>query len=231
MDKTGTLTRGEPEVIDVVADGLSEAELLSLAAAVEQESEHPLAHAVVRRAGRDGAAPARADRFEAVPGFGAVAIIGGRRVAVGSSRLMEREGVRLGAMEERRAELAAEGKTVVCVAVDGRPSGLLAIADAARPTSAEAVASLREAGVEVVMLTGDSEATARRVAGELGIASVVAEVLPGDKAARVSELQRGGRRVAMVCDGVNDAPALARRTSGSRSAPAPTWPSRRPTWC
>jgi P-type Cu2+ transporter len=122
--------------------------------------------------------------------------------------------VRLGVLDARRAELAAEGKTAVWVAVDGRAAGLLAIADAPRPTSKKAVAALREAGVDVVMLTGDNEATARRVAGELGISTVVAEVLPGDKAARVAELQRDGRRVAMVGDGVNDAPALAQADLG-----------------
>jgi P-type Cu2+ transporter len=214
MDKTGTLTKGEPEVTDVVADGLSEAELLALAAAVERESEHPLAQAVVRRADADGAARAAAERFEAVPGHGAVATVGGRRVAVGNPRLMEREEVPLGALEARRRELASEGKTVVCVAVGGRAAGLLAIADAPRPTSRQAVAALREAGVEVVMLTGDNEATARRVAGELGISTVVAEVLPADKASRVAELQLAGRRVAMVGDGVNDAPALAQADLG-----------------
>jgi Cu2+-exporting ATPase len=214
MDKTGTLTRGEPEVTDVVADGLVEAELLSLAAAVERESEHPLARAVVRRADAAGAAALKAVRFQALPGHGAVATVGGLRVAVGNARLMEREDVSLEAMEAHLGGLAAEGKTVVYAAVDGRATGLLAIADTPRPTSKPAVAALHDAGIEVVMLTGDNEATARRVAGELGISSVVAEVLPGDKAARVAELQRGGRRVAMVGDGVNDAPALAQADLG-----------------
>jgi len=214
MDKTGTLTQGEPEVTDVAAAGMSDAELLSLASAVEHESEHPLAQAVVRRASGQGAASATAEHFEALPGSGAVATVAGRRVAVGNARLMQRENVSVGALEARRAELAAQGKTVVYVAVEGRAAGLLAIADAPRPTSRQAVATLRAAGVDVVMLTGDNEATARRVAGELGIATVVAEVLPGDKAARVAELQRGGRRVAMVGDGVNDAPALAQADLG-----------------
>jgi Cu2+-exporting ATPase len=214
MDKTGTLTRGEPEVTDVVADGLPEAELLTLAAAVERESEHPLAGAVVRRAEADGATVSPAERFEAVPGHGATAIVDRRRVAVGSLRLMEREEVRPGALEARRTELAAQGKTVVYVAVDGRAAGLLAIADAPRPTSRQAVTALRDSGIDVVMLTGDNEATARRVAGELGITTVVAEVLPGDKASQIAELQRDGRRVAMVGDGVNDAPALARADLG-----------------
>jgi Cu2+-exporting ATPase len=214
MDKTGTLTKGEPEVTDVVTDGLSEAELLALAAAVERESEHPLAQAVVRRADREGGPKARADRFKAVPGHGAIATVDGRRVAVGNPRLMEREEVPLGGLEERRRELLADGKTVICVALDGRLAGLIAIADAPRPTSKQAVAALHEDGIEVVMLTGDNEVTARRVASELGISTVVAEVLPGDKASRVTEFQQGGRRVAMVGDGVNDAPALAQADLG-----------------
>jgi Cu2+-exporting ATPase len=127
---------------------------------------------------------------------------------------MDLEEVPLGTLEPRRAELASDGKTVVCVAVDGRAAGLLSLADAPRQTSAEAVVELRAAGVEVVMLTGDNEATARRVAGQLGISSVVAEVLPGDKASKVAELQGNGRLVAMVGDGVNDAPALARADLG-----------------
>jgi len=214
MDKTGTLTKGEPEVTDVVAAGLPEAQLLSLAAAVERESEHPLAQAVVRRADGLGVAEVSAERFEAVPGHGAVATVDGRRVAVGNLRLMQREDVSVGELEAHRAELAAQGKTVVLVAVDRLAAGLLAIADAPRPTSKQAVSALREAGIEVVMLTGDNAATARRVAGELGIPTVVAEVLPGDKAAEVAELQRDGRRVAMVGDGVNDAPALAQADLG-----------------
>jgi Cu2+-exporting ATPase len=214
MDKTGTLTRGEPEVTDVAPDGLAEIELLNLAAAVERESEHPLAQAVVRRADEADVPRAPAERFEAVPGHGAVAVVGGRRVAVGNLRLMEREKVAPRGLEARRAALAAEGKTVVYVAADGRAVGLLAIADAVRPSSRQAVTTLREAGVEVVMLTGDNEATARRVAAQLGISTVVAEVLPGDKASTVAELQRDGRRVAMVGDGVNDAPALAQADLG-----------------
>jgi Cu2+-exporting ATPase len=214
MDKTGTLTKGEPEVTDVIAEGMAETELLGLAAAVERSSEHPLAEAVVHRAEADGAPRLDPDGFENVPGHGALAQVAGRRVAIGNRRLMEREGVDLGELAARRDELAAGGRTVVLVAVDGRATGLLAIADAARPTSRAAVAALHEAGVEVVMLTGDNEATARRIAGELGIDTVIAEVLPGDKAAKVAELQAAGRRIAMVGDGVNDAPALAQADLG-----------------
>jgi len=215
MDKTGTLTRGEPEVTDVMtAAGFGEEEMLRLAAAVERESEHPLAEAVVRHAGGLGLAAAEATGFENVPGHGAVAQVDGHRVAVGSRRLMEAEGTGLGGLARRRDELAAGGNTGVVVAVDGIAVGLIGIADAVRDTSPAAVAALQQDGVEVVMLTGDNEATARRIAGQLGIVTVIAEVLPGDKAAKIAELQRGGRRVAMVGDGVNDAPALAQADVG-----------------
>ena len=214
LDKTGTLTKGEPEVTDVVTEGIAEVELLRLVAAVERNSEHPLAAAIVERADAAGVGAATAEGFENVPGHGAVASVEGRRVAVGNRRLMEVEGVTLGALAARREELAAGGRTAVLIAVDGQAVGLVAIADAVRPSSFAAVAALHEAGVEVVMLTGDNEATARRIAGELGIDTVIAEVLPGDKAAKVAELQAAGRRVAMVGDGVNDAPALAQADLG-----------------
>jgi Cu2+-exporting ATPase len=214
MDKTGTLTKGEPEVTDVIVDGLPEEELLRLVAAVERGSEHPLAEAVVRYADAKGISNVQAEAFENVPGHGALAKVDGRQVAVGNRRLMEREGVDMGSFEGRRQELASAGKTAVVAAVDGRAAGLIGIADAARPTSRGAVVALAESGVEVVILTGDNEATARRIAGELGVRTVIAEVLPGDKASKVAELQHEGRRVAMVGDGVNDAPALAQADLG-----------------
>ncbi|MFJ3233875.1 heavy metal translocating P-type ATPase [Streptomyces sp. NPDC086787] len=215
MDKTGTLTKGKPEVTDLVtAEGTDTDELLRLVAAVERESEHPLADAVVRHADARGTRPARATRFENIPGHGAVADVEGHRVLVGNGRLAEREGVDLGGLVGRRDELAATGRTVVIAAVDGRAAALIGIADAPRENSARAVAELHALGVEVVMLTGDNRATAERIAARLGIDTVIAEVLPGDKAARVAELQSGGRVVAMVGDGVNDAPALARADLG-----------------
>jgi P-type Cu2+ transporter len=215
LDKTGTLTKGEPEVTDVVpADGVPEGELLRLVAAVERESEHPLAEAIVGRATQAGVDPVAADRFENVPGHGAAATVGGRRVAVGNRRLMEREEIDLGPLATRREQLASGGRTVVMAAADGRPLGLFAIADAPRETSATAIQVLHQADVQVVMLTGDNRATAERIAAELGIDQVIAEVLPGDKAAKVAELQQQGRKVAMVGDGVNDAPALAQADLG-----------------
>ncbi|WP_234436782.1 heavy metal translocating P-type ATPase [Streptomyces maremycinicus] len=215
MDKTGTLTKGEPEVTDVVtADGTDESELLRLVAAVERESEHPLAEAVVRYAEAHGVAAVRAERFENVPGHGAIADVEGHRVVVGNRRLAEREEIDLGELDQRRKELATTGRTVVIAAVDGRAAGLIGIADAPRETSPQAVAELHALGVEVVMLTGDNQATADRIAEQLGIDTVIAEVLPGDKAAKVAELQATGRKVAMVGDGVNDAPALAQADLG-----------------
>ena len=214
MDKTGTLTKGEPEVTDVIADGIDEHELLALAAAVERESEHPLAAAVVRYADERGANRLSANGFRNVAGHGAIATVDGHRVVVGNRRLMADENVDLGALAARRDELAATGRTAVFVAVDGRAAGVIAMADAPRDTAAAAVAALHDTGVRVVMLTGDNEATARRIADQLGIDEVIAEVLPGDKAAQVKELQAAGRRVAMVGDGVNDAPALAQADVG-----------------
>jgi Cu2+-exporting ATPase len=214
MDKTGTLTKGEPEVTDVIADEIGEVRLLELAAAVERESEHPLAQAIVADAERRGVTTLRGLDFDSVPGHGAVATVDGHRVMVGNRRLMAREGVDLGDLADRREELALGGRTAVVVAVDGRAAGLVAMADAPRPTAAAAVAELQRLGVEVVMLTGDNEATARRIASLLGVTSVIADVLPGDKSTKVAELQAEGRTVAMVGDGVNDAPALAQADVG-----------------
>ncbi|MEX0985272.1 MAG: heavy metal translocating P-type ATPase [Actinomycetota bacterium] len=214
MDKTGTLTKGEPEVVEIIAEGIEQAELLRLAAAVERDSQHPLAEAVVRHATASGVPLASAEGSESVPGHGARAKVDGHLVAVGNRRLMTADGVDLGRLAERAAELAAGGRTTVIVAVDGRAVGVIAIADATRPTSRQAVTALRERQIDVVMLTGDNDATARRIGEELGIEHVIAEVLPGDKAAKVAELQRSGRRVAMVGDGVNDAPALAQADLG-----------------
>jgi P-type Cu2+ transporter len=219
MDKTGTLTRGQPEVTDVIAAaGWAEEDVLRLAAAVESQSEHPLARAIVRRAGQPGAGPGPVGGpvagFRAVAGQGALARVGGRRVAVGSQRLMAAQHIRLGALTAGRDELAGGGRTAVIVAVDGQVAGLIGIADAARETAAAAVAALHGLGVTVIMLTGDNAATAERIAGQLDIDTVIAEVLPGDKAARIADLQARGRIVAMVGDGVNDAPALAQADLG-----------------
>ena len=215
LDKTGTLTRGEPRVVTIrTVSGVEEDTLLALAAAVERESEHPLAAAIVAAAKDRGLEARRADRFEAVAGHGALAQVNGRAVAIGNARLLEREGVPLGALADDAAALAREGRTVVTVAIDGRASGLIAIADEARPTARAAVEALTRLGIRVVMLTGDNAATGRRIASEVGIDEVIAEVLPSEKEQRIADLQAAGRRVAMVGDGVNDAPALARADVG-----------------
>jgi P-type Cu2+ transporter len=215
FDKTGTLTRGEPEVVAVAtADGVSEDELLRLVAAAEGDSEHPLAQAIVNAAKSRGLPVSQVAGFTAVPGAGAIATVDGKRVAVGNGRLLDREHVPPAGLAERAAALTAQGQTVVQAAVDGHAAGVIAIADAPRDTAKAAVSALHKLGLRTVMLTGDNRVTAGRVAAEVGIEEVIAEVLPGDKAAKVAQLQRQGRKVAMVGDGVNDAPALAQADVG-----------------
>jgi Cu2+-exporting ATPase len=185
LDKTGTLTRGEPEVVGIVtADGADGDQVLRLTAGLERESEHPLAEAIVRTAEDRALEIPRATAFEAVAGHGALATVDGRRLAVGNARLLEREGIALDGLAEQAEALAGEGRTVVHVAVDGRPAALIAIADAPRETARDAVAALKDLGIRPVMLTGDNLATAKRIAAEVGIDEVLADVLPGDKAAQ-----------------------------------------------
>ena len=213
FDKTGTLTLGKPDVVEiVVAPGRTEAEVLGLAAGMEQHSEHPLAHAILEKAKGLEAMPA--EKFTNVDGMGARAVAGGELALLGNRRLMDTERVDLSGLEAAAERLAAGGRTVVHVARGGRLWGLIAIADAPRPTSAAAVAALRERGVEVVMLTGDNRATAERVGKELGVSMVLAEVLPGQKAEQVKALQAKGKKVGMVGDGINDAPALTQADVG-----------------
>ena len=210
LDKTGTLTRGEPRVVSIqTANGVDSDTLLRLAASVERESEHPLAEAIVKAAAERGLTPPAAEGFEAVAGHGALATVEGHAIAIGNTRLLEREKVPLDGLAHDAAALADEGRTIVTVAIDGKAAGLLAIADEPRPSARQAVAELKQLGIRPVMLTGDNAATAKRIAADVGIDEVIAEVLPADKAAEVVELQRAGRHVAMVGDGVNDAPALA----------------------
>jgi Cu2+-exporting ATPase len=192
------------------ADGLTEADLLELAAAVEGPSEHPLARAIVRAARARGVATPPSEGFEALAGRGARARVGGRVVGVGGPRLLAELGLEPPAsLAEMTAAWAAEGRTVLHVVADERVRGAIALSDEVRPESAEAVRRLHDAGLRVAMITGDSRAVAERVAAELGIDEVAAEVLPADKAGAVERFRGEGRRVAMVGDGVNDAPALA----------------------
>jgi Cu2+-exporting ATPase len=211
FDKTGTLTRGEPALAGVAAaDGWDEAGLLRLAAAVEADSEHPLARAVVAGAGARGVEPAAATGFRALAGRGAVAVVDGTEVTVGGPRVLEERGLTIPDAVAAVAEAwSAEGRTVLFVVAGDVVGGAVAVEDEIRPESAEAVAGLHAAGLRVAMITGDARSVADSVARRLGIDEVAAEVLPADKAAAVRGFQAGGRRVAMVGDGVNDAPALA----------------------
>ena len=210
FDKTGTLTLGELRVVGVRAvGGVSEEEALRVAAAVERDSEHPVAQAVGRTAHERGLRISRAEGFEAIPGHGVRARVDGRERMVGGPNLLRRERVALSAELDEHSRAAAErGQSVVFLVEEGRAVAAFAVADAVRPESAEAVRRLHEMGLEVAMLTGDSRAVAEAVARELGIDIVHAEVLPDRKAEVIETLRRGGKRVAMTGDGVNDAPAL-----------------------
>jgi Cu+-exporting ATPase len=226
LDKTGTITKGKPELTDVFPlKGYSEDELLRLAAVADRRSEHPLAEAIVKGARDRGLDVGEPEEFNAIPGHGVEATIEGRRVAVGNRKLMERENVSLSEFEEGAARLADEGKTPMFVAVDGRPAGLIAVADTVKEDSIAAVRGLERMGIEVVMITGDNERTAKAIAKKVGIRRVLAEVLPEEKARQVEMLQRegspqkdrggrGARLVGMVGDGINDAPALAQADVG-----------------
>jgi Cu2+-exporting ATPase len=191
---------------------VTEPELLTLAGAVEKNSEHPLAQAILARA--SAAVTATSSAFTNIDGQGAKADVGGKNVLLGNRKLMEASRVALGALEQEADRLQGAGRTVVHVAADGTLLGLIAIADAARPTSKATIQKLQERGVKVAMLTGDNQATAARIAGELGIDIVLADVLPGQKAEKIKELQRQGHKVGMVGDGINDAPALTQADVG-----------------
>ena len=215
VDKTGTLTEGKPRVVAVrPAPGVGEDELLRLAASLERMSEHPLAAAILRAAADRGLPLARVDGFDSVPGKGVTGIIDGRKVALGARPMMQAAQVDIGALEGQADALRREGATAIFAALDGKAAGMIAIADPIKATTAEAVRTLKEAGVRVVMLTGDNRATAEAVARKLGIAEIEAEVLPEDKGRVVERLRKEGRIVAMAGDGVNDAPALAAANVG-----------------
>jgi len=216
FDKTGTLTRGAPAVSDVAAaPGITEGDLIGQAAAVESNSEHPLAKAIVAEAKRRGVAQAAATDFKALPGRGAEALLQGRRVVVGGPRLLTEANVPVPAeLEKRTAAWSSDGKTVLYAVAQGGLLGAFTVEDEIRPESAEAVTELHALGIRVAMITGDSQAVADSVARRLGIDEVAAEVLPADKASAVKRFQAGGNKVAMVGDGVNDAPALATANVG-----------------
>ena len=217
LDKTGTVTEGIPDVTDVLsAPGAPRGadELLRLVASLESSSEHPLADALVRKARNRGIALAPVEGFQSITGLGAVGIVEGSFVAVGNEKLMHEYAADVAPLQADAERLAGEGKTPVYAAVDGALAGLLAVADPLKPSSLEAIARLRRMGLDVVLLTGDNRRTAAAVARQAGIGRVVAEVLPDGKVAEVQRLQKAGAVVAMVGDGVNDAPALAQADLG-----------------
>jgi Cu+-exporting ATPase len=210
VDKTGTLTEGKPKVVAVVpAQGFDESEVLRLAASVERASEHPLARAVIESAAERGIALADAADFDAPTGKGVTGTVAGRKIALGNARFLGEIGIPVAALEPEADRLRQGGATVIYLAVDGRASGIVAVADPVKPTTPEALKALIAEGVRVVMLTGDNRTTAQAVARRLGITEVEAEVLPDQKSAVVEKLRGEGRVVAMAGDGVNDAPALA----------------------
>ena len=215
LDKTGTLTRGRPALTDVVPiDGGTDEDLLRVVSTAERVSEHPLAHAVVRGAEERGIRPGDPAEFESITGIGVRAVVDGRRVLVGKRRLLEEAGVDPAPLDGATSRLEEEGKTAIYAAVDGRPAGVVAVADTPKPEAAAVVAALRRRGFEVVMITGDNRRTAEAIARKVGIGRALAEVLPQDKAREVKRLQAEGRVVAMVGDGINDAPALAQADVG-----------------
>jgi len=215
VDKTGTLTEGKPRLVSLEpAEGFGEPELLSYAAAVERGSEHPLAAAIVNRATERGVSISAADGFESVTGKGVRAKVAGRLVALGNRRMMDEAGVDPGTLADDAEKLRMEGQTVMFLAVDGRLAGILGVADPIKETTPEAIRALHAEGIRVVMLTGDSRATAEAVARKLGIDEVAAEVLPDQKVDHVKRFQAEGRFVAMAGDGINDAPALAQAQIG-----------------
>ncbi|MCK6585061.1 MAG: heavy metal translocating P-type ATPase [Anaerolineales bacterium] len=215
LDKTGTITFGKPSLTDVVlAPGQNEADVLRLAASVEKSSEHPLALAIVEGAQARGLKLSNVETFDAIPGHGVSAKVDGRRVLIGNLKLMNREGIALGSLEEKSKSLADNGKTPMYIALDNQAAGIIAVADTVKEDSKAAIAALKKIGLEVVMITGDNERTANAIARQVGVDRVLAEVLPQDKAHNVQKLQLEGKKVAMVGDGINDAPALAQADIG-----------------
>ncbi|MCH7801928.1 MAG: copper-translocating P-type ATPase, partial [Chloroflexi bacterium] len=214
LDKTGTLTRGKPTVTDIIAPNFGDDELLRLAASAEQGSEHSLASAIVSAAQERGLNLEPVTEFTALPGAGIKAQVNGSSMTLGNLALMNQENYDLNGMESQASELSAQGKTPMFIATDGEVQGIIAVADVIKPEAVDAVRGLRSQGIEVVMLTGDNRRTAEAIAREIGIDRVVAEVMPADKADQIIMIQNEGKMVAMVGDGINDAPALAQADIG-----------------
>ncbi|TCV71471.1 heavy metal translocating P-type ATPase [Neorhizobium sp. S3-V5DH] len=215
LDKTGTVTKGRPELTDLVAaEGFAEDDVLKLVAGVEAQSEHPIADAFVKAAEAKGIAVPKAENFNSVTGYGIEADVDGRRVAVGADRFMEKLGLSVEAFAEAAARLADEGKTPLYAAIDGKVAAAIAVADPLKPASRDAIKALHDMGIEVAMVTGDNRRTAEAIARQVGIGRVVAEVLPEGKVKAVHDMRAGGRKLAFVGDGINDAPALAEADIG-----------------
>jgi Cu+-exporting ATPase len=214
LDKTGTVTEGEPKVTDILTSGImSESELLQISASAERGSEHPLGEAIIREAENRGLSLREGEDFQAVPGHGIQVTVQGRKVLLGNRKLMTDRNTEL-FLEEEAERLAQEGKTPMFVAVDGKVAGIIAVADTVKPSSKKAVEELHALGIETVMITGDNKRTAQAVAKQIGIDRVLAEVLPEDKANEIKKLRAEGKKTAMVGDGINDAPALAQADIG-----------------
>lgn len=209
LDKTGTITKGKPELIDVLPESTDEAAFLRLVAAAEKNSEHPVAEAILKGIRDKGILPAEPESFEAMPGYGIRAIVEGSEILVGTRRLLTKYAVSFTSSEARMERLEAQGKTAMLVAVDRKYAGLVAVADTLKESSMHAISRLKSMGLQVVMITGDNERTAKAIASQAGVDDILAEVLPEEKAEEVRKLQALGRKVAMVGDGINDAPALA----------------------
>jgi Cu+-exporting ATPase len=210
LDKTGTITNGTPVLTDVlVQESINEEEFLALVGSAERQSEHPLAQAIVQGIKDKGIALMEAGQFEAIPGFGIKAVVEGKELLIGTRKLMEQHNVSIMNANEQMEAMEKEGKTAMLIAIDGQYTGIIAVADTIKETSKAAIARLKEMGLEVIMITGDNKQTAASIAGQVGVDHVIAEVLPEGKADEVKKLQEQGKKVAMVGDGINDAPALA----------------------
>jgi len=215
LDKTGTITEGEPSLTDVIpADGFTESDFLKKIASAEKQSEHPLAAAIVRGAEERGLQFEKTESFNALEGRGIEAIVGGKDLLLGNLRLMQERNIPLNGAQTVVDRLAGEGKTPMFAAIDNRYAGIVAVADRVKLKSKDAIQTLQNLGLEVVMMTGDNKRTAEAVAAEVGIRRVLAEVLPADKAGEIKRLQAEKKIVAMVGDGINDAPALAQADVG-----------------
>lgn len=215
FDKTGTLTKGEPEVTDVVILGtLPEKKIVEFAGAVESGSEHPIAQAIVKRAKMERVSFPNLDKFEALNGLGVKALVNGTSVYAGNRKMMKRFTIPTEFVEEKMSKLESEGKTAIMVAINNKVEGIVAVADSLKESSPLAIAALKDLGIECIMITGDNEKTAEAIARKVGIRKVIANVLPSDKALEVKKLQSQGKVVAMVGDGINDAPALAQADIG-----------------